>query len=103
MNDVSPGWPLGRARVFYCRGMGLSAHPPHRSRRAALPHRALASGDDAEASQEKKGGGKANIALARKLLEIIYRALKNDCIFEDFGRFRLEGGICPVKAKRRVG
>jgi len=54
-----------------------------------------------ERVKQKKGGGKANIALARKLLEIIYRALKNDWVFEDFGRFRLEGGICPVKAKTR--
>jgi len=51
--------------------------------------------------KQKKGGGKANIAVARKLLEIIYRALKNDWVFEDFGQFRLEGGICPVKTKRR--
>jgi transposase len=56
--------------------------------------------------KQKKGGGKANVALARKLLEIIYRALKNDWVFEDFGRFRLQGGICPVKGKikqRRAG
>ena len=56
--------------------------------------------------KQKKGGGKANVALARKLLEIIYRALKNDWVFEDFGQFRLEGGICPVKGKikrRRAG
>lgn len=51
--------------------------------------------------KQRKGGGKANIALARKLLEIIYRALKNDWVFEDFGQFRLEGGICPVKGKTR--
>jgi|WetSurMetagenome_2_1015567.scaffolds.fasta_scaffold389445_1 hypothetical protein len=30
-------------------GMRVSPHPPHRSRRAELPHRALAAGDDAEA------------------------------------------------------
>jgi len=30
--------------------MRVSPHPPHRSRRAELPHRALASGDDAEAN-----------------------------------------------------
>jgi len=51
--------------------------------------------------RQKKGGGKANVALARKLLEIIYRALKNDWVFEDFGQFRLEGGISPVKGKTR--
>ena len=28
-------------------GMRVSPHPPHRSRRAALPHRAPASGNDA--------------------------------------------------------
>ncbi len=40
-------------------GMRVSPHPPHRSRRAALPQRALASGDDAKASyriREKLGG-----------------------------------------------
>ena len=30
-------------------GMRVSPHPPHRSRRTELPHRALASGDGAEA------------------------------------------------------
>src|SRR5262249_25948482 len=29
-------------------GMPVTQHPPHRSRRAALPHRAPASGDDAQ-------------------------------------------------------
>ena len=30
-------------------GMPVTRHPPHRSRRAALPHRAPASGRDAQA------------------------------------------------------
>src|SRR5262249_14654145 len=30
-------------------GMPVTRHPPHRSRRAALPHRALTSGRDAQA------------------------------------------------------
>ena len=32
-------------------GMPVTQHPPHRSRRAALPHRAPASGDDAQAQR----------------------------------------------------
>ena len=39
----------------------------------------------------KKGSGKAVIATARKLLTIIYRALKNDWVFEDFNKFKLAG------------
>ena len=55
-----------------------------------------------ERVKQKKGGGKANVALARKLLEIIYRTLKNDWVFEDFGRFQLKGGISPVKSKMKT-
>ena len=32
-------------------GMRVTPHPPHRSRRAGLPHRALGPGNDAEADQ----------------------------------------------------
>ena len=56
-----------------------------------------------ERVKRKKGGGKANIALARKLLEIVYRTLKNGWVFEDFGAFRLVGSVSPVKRKRRAG
>ena len=56
-----------------------------------------------ERVKRKKGGGKANIALARKLLEIVYRTLKNEWVFEDFAKFRLVGGVNPVKRKRRAG
>ncbi len=52
--------------------------------------------------RQRKGGGKANIALARKLLEIIYRALKNEWVFEDFAEFRLVGGGNPLKGKART-
>jgi transposase len=52
--------------------------------------------------KQRKGGGKANIALARKLLEIIYRTLKNGWVFEDFAQFRLVGGISPLKGKART-
>jgi len=55
-----------------------------------------------ERVKRKKGGGKANIALARKLLGIVYRTLKNGWIFEDFPAFRLVGGGSPVKRKPRV-
>lgn len=37
----------------------------------------------------KKGSGKAIIATARKMLEIIYNTLKNDWVFEDFNNFVL--------------
>ena len=37
-----------------------------------------------ERIKARRGGGKANIALARKFLKIIYETLKNDWIWEDF-------------------
>jgi len=37
----------------------------------------------------KKGSGKAIIATARKMLSIIYKTLKYDWVFEDFGNFVL--------------
>lgn len=43
-----------------------------------------------ERIKQKKGSGKAIIATARKLLEIIYQTLKNDWIFEDFPNFILK-------------
>jgi transposase len=49
-----------------------------------------------ERMKRKKGGGKANIALARKLLGIIYRTLRNEWVFEDFPNFRLKSGIVPL-------
>jgi transposase len=45
-----------------------------------------------ERIKAKKGGGKAIIATARKLLGIIYRTLKNDWVFEDFPNFVLAKG-----------
>ena len=39
--------------------------------------------------KNRRGGGKAIIALARKFLGIIYRTLKNNWIFEDFPNFVL--------------
>ena len=41
-----------------------------------------------EQVKRRRGGGKANIALARKLLGIVYRALKNRWIFADFPNFK---------------
>ena len=38
----------------------------------------------------RRGGAKANIALARKFLDIVYRTLKNKWIFEDFTQFKLK-------------
>jgi transposase len=49
-----------------------------------------------ERLKRRKGGGKANIALARKLLGIVYRTLKNGWVFEDFTAFRLKDGTIPV-------
>ena len=43
-----------------------------------------------EGVKARRGGAKANIALARKFLEIIYRILKNKWIFEDFTQFKLK-------------
>jgi hypothetical protein len=34
--------------ILVAVGMRVSSNPPHRSRRAELPHRTLASGDDAK-------------------------------------------------------
>lgn len=34
--------------------------------------------------QRRRGGGKANIALARKFLGVVYHTLKNNWVFEDF-------------------
>ena len=39
--------------------------------------------------QRGRGGGKANIALARKFLGVIYHTLKNNWVFEDFPDFVL--------------
>lgn len=42
-----------------------------------------------EQVKARRGTGKAVIALARKLLGIIYRTLKNKWVFEDFPNFVL--------------
>jgi transposase len=39
--------------------------------------------------KNRRGGGKAIIALARKFLGIVYRTLKNNWVFEDFPNFVL--------------
>jgi transposase len=39
--------------------------------------------------QRRRGGGKANIALTRKFLGVIYHPLKNNWVFEDFPNFVL--------------
>ncbi|PYU49695.1 MAG: IS110 family transposase, partial [Acidobacteria bacterium] len=39
--------------------------------------------------RSRRGTGRAIIALARKLLGIIYRTLKNNWVFEDFPNFAL--------------
>lgn len=39
--------------------------------------------------KSQRGGAKANIALACKFLEIIYKTFKNNWVFEDFTQFKL--------------
>jgi transposase len=46
-----------------------------------------------ERLKARKGSGKAIIATARKLLAIIYRALKYDLKFADFGQYKLATSI----------
>lgn len=52
-----------------------------------------------ERLKRKKGGGKANIALARKLLGIVYRTLKNEWVFEDFTAYKFKGGGVATQLK----
>jgi transposase len=42
-----------------------------------------------ERIKNRRGGGKAKIALARKLVKIVYDTLKNQWVFEDFSSFTL--------------
>ena len=42
-----------------------------------------------ERIKQRRGGGKAKIALARKLVKIVYHTLKNSWVFEDFPSFTL--------------
>ena len=42
-----------------------------------------------ESVKSRRGGAKANIALARKFLDIVYRTLKNNWMFEEFTQFKL--------------
>jgi len=43
-----------------------------------------------ERIKRRRGGGKANIALAKKLIGIVYHALKNRWVFTDFTRYEYE-------------
>ena len=43
-----------------------------------------------EKIKSRRGGAKANIALARKFLDIIFRTLKYNWVFEDFTQFKLK-------------
>ena len=42
-----------------------------------------------ERIKQRRGGGKAKVALARKLVKIVYNTLKNDWVFADFPSFTL--------------
>jgi len=46
-------------------------------------------GDVDDFQDERRGAGKAIVALARKFLGIVYRTLKNNWVFEDFSHFVL--------------
>ena len=76
------GSKLGRTALVQC-GLIAKKYSPY----LAAYHERL---------KRKKGGGKANIALARKLLEIVYRTLRNGWVFDDFSAFRLKDGSIPV-------
>lgn len=54
-----------------------------------------------ERIKKRKGGGKANIALARKLLAVVYRTLWNGWEFADFGNYRLKDGRVPTREAMR--
>ena len=43
-----------------------------------------------ESVKSRRGGAKANIVLARKFLDIVYKTLKNNWIFEDFTQLKLK-------------
>jgi len=49
-----------------------------------------------ERIKQRRGGGKAKIALARKLVKIVYDTLKNQWVFEDFPPLYL-GCLNPAK------
>ena len=42
-----------------------------------------------ERIKQRRGGGKAKIALARKMVKIVYDTLKNEWVFDDFPSFTL--------------
>jgi ABC-type hemin transport system ATPase subunit len=42
-----------------------------------------------ERIKSRRGGGKAKIALARKLVKLVYDTLKNNWVFADFPSFTL--------------
>ena len=39
--------------------------------------------------KQRRGGGKAKVALARKLVKIVHDTLQNNWVFEDFPSFTL--------------
>ena len=48
-----------------------------------------------ERMKQRRGGGKAKVALARKLVKIVYDTLKNDWVFADFPRL-YSGRLTPA-------
>lgn len=68
------GSKLGRTTLVQC-GLIAKRYSPYLA-------------DFHERVKRRRGGGKANIALARKLLDVIYKALQNRWVFTDFPAFK---------------
>ena len=49
-----------------------------------------------ERLKRTEGGGKANIALARKFLEIVHWTLRDGWVFDEFFAFRFKDGSIPI-------
>jgi len=69
------GNKLARTALVQC-GLVAQRHSPYLKQRY-------------ERIKQRRGGGKAKIALARKLVKIVYDTLKNDWVFADFPSFTL--------------
>src|SRR5262245_44195109 len=63
-HSPSPSLPPAVHLNTVAVGMPVTQHPPHRSRRAALPHRALASGHNA---QTRRGIGVQDVGWRQPL------------------------------------
>jgi hypothetical protein len=57
-------------------GMPVTQHPPHRSRRAALPHRAPASGNDAQAQSACRTQSRVCGRVSRRCVRPLWRSTR---------------------------